>query len=479
MDTYMDRYIKDNGVTGIWRTVSPSYSAQIFNGQNVSSQTKAASDLVASPDGKTLLYIGVDGYIYGFIINTVWDYTYFAFPKTQMIEQNIKALSCLQFASNNRLFYVAREFGSSKNRVHGFIKSGTSWLTTSPTHTSSTSSTSQIEVGGALTYNPYDNRLYYVGVNGFLYYHSILTDWTFTYNIVPQAALISQNIRIMPNKLSIRNNKIYYIGKELTDGNALRIHALVYTGSTWNTVSPSHSANIYNGQPLSSQVQSNGNDIAVSPDGMHITYIGIDKKVYYYKDISGGWNFSYNTTKGSDGFAISNSLQYRDNQNIFYNSQYKIISTFPFNIEFGDRKVHNIRFQESYCENSAVKIIEPSYQYMVANNTNNQGAEFIKYVQGLQMIMNDTNKLANTKETVIISKISIYPNPAKDEINVKGNSGMEEMSYVIYNTSGVIQQEGILSENKISTQNFQTGNYVICFLNNNSIIETIKFTIIK
>ncbi|RYD97190.1 MAG: T9SS type A sorting domain-containing protein [Sphingobacteriales bacterium] len=475
-DGYIHGYIKDNGATGIWRTVSPSYSAQIFNGQNVTTQVRAASDLVASPDGKTLLYIGTDGYIYGFTVNTVWNYSYFAVPKTQMIQQNLRAISGLQFTSNSRLFYVARELGGNKNRVHGFIRSGSTWSTTSPTHASNVASAAHIEVGGALTYNPYDNRLYYVGTNGFLYYHSILTDWTFTYNVVPQSAQIAQNLRIMPTKLAIRNNKIFYIGRELA-GNALRIHALVYSGATWNTVSPTHSANTYNSQPLSTQVQSNGNEIAVSPDGSLIAYIGTNKKVYYYKDITAGWNFSYNDTKGTDGFAASNSLQYFDNQNIYYNSQFKIVSTTPLIIEAGDRKVHNIRLQESYCENAAIRTIEPAYQYMAASIPMAQDAEFVKYVAGLQVIVDERAELLKMKAEVKYNSISIYPNPATDEINIQ--AAPEGLTYVIYNISGVMQQEGSLKDNKINTAGLLAGDYVVSFLKDNTVIATIKFTILR
>jgi hypothetical protein len=80
-DGYIHGYIKDNGVTGVWSTVSPSYAAQIFNNQNVSNQVKAKSDLTISPDGNTILYIGIDGYVHGFNVNNVWNYTYFDFVK--------------------------------------------------------------------------------------------------------------------------------------------------------------------------------------------------------------------------------------------------------------------------------------------------------------------------------------------------------------------------------------------------------------
>ncbi len=469
-DGYIHGYIKDYK-NNFWQPVSPSYSAQNNYGQSVTTQAKAGSNLVASPDGKTLLYIGNDGFIYGFNIHTEWDYTYFELGKTNMTSQQLRAASDLQFTSNNRVFYVARELGNaSKKRVHGFIKSGSTWITTSPTHASDVFSTSHIEVGGALTYNPYDNRLYYVGIDGFLYYHTILSDWTFTYNVVPQTALIAQNIRITPSKLAIKNNKIFYIGKELASSNDLRIHALVYSGTTWNTVSPSHSASFYNAQPLSSQPKSNGREIAISPDGLNIAYIGTGGSVHFYKDISGGWNFTHNTPKGSDGSIAYTSLQYLDNYNIFY------ISTGLSGTS--SERVRNIRFQESYCENPAIKAIEYTFVYAKSEiELKNDKNQEVAYYKGYSATMK------NQIEQQAIKKVSeqdlmLYPNPATDEITiVSNNKNLANIKYKISNPIGTIFKEGELTNNwKIAISNLPAGTYFIVFTDQYYKTTTIKFS---
>lgn len=64
---------------------------------------KAKSDLTISPDGNTILYIGIDGYVHGFNVNNVWNYTYFDFVKQPMINQNLKADKNLIFTSNTRV----------------------------------------------------------------------------------------------------------------------------------------------------------------------------------------------------------------------------------------------------------------------------------------------------------------------------------------------------------------------------------------
>src|SRR6185312_15761876 len=57
-DGYIHGYIYNNGTYsgGNWLTVSPSYAAQIYHGQNVTFQVIAGDNLVVSPDGLKLLY---------------------------------------------------------------------------------------------------------------------------------------------------------------------------------------------------------------------------------------------------------------------------------------------------------------------------------------------------------------------------------------------------------------------------------------
>ena len=75
--------------------------------------------------------------------------------------------------------------------------------------------------------------------------------------------------------------------------------------------------------------------------------------------------------------------------------------------------------------------------------------------------------------------ISIYPNPPKDKINIKVDKEASGIHYVIYDALGIILKEGKPIENKIKIQDIQSGNYLICFLKQNTVVETIKFTIIK
>jgi hypothetical protein len=434
-DGYIHGYIKDNGVTGVWSTVSPSYAAQIFNNQNVSNQVKAKSDLTISPDGNTILYIGIDGYVHGFNVNNVWNYTYFDFVKQPMINQNLKADKNLIFTSNTRVYYVAKENnGMGNSIVHGFIKYNGNWTTVSPTYASQVSSNNMVQVGGALTHNPSNNRLYYVGTDGFLYYYTINNDWSYTYNIVPNTQLLNQNLRIIPNKLGINNNRIYYIGKELTNNNALRIHCLIDNGSSWSTVSPSWSAHTYNSQNINSQVQANGNEIAVSPNGQMISYIGIDNKVHYYKDINSGWNYSWNSTYGSNNLPASNSLQFVDNNTLFYNST-------------GDIKVHYVKFQESYCQNPSINVIESAFVY----------AKRTKETPPTRNLVNLQNQYA-LKDSLFLkndmgNKIKIYPNPASSIIQIEMSSeSLEDVYFEVIDQSARIVKSGKI--NSITTQLF-------------------------
>ncbi len=458
-DGYIHGYVKNNGATGVWRTVSPSYAAAGLHSQPVSTQVKAANSLIVSPDGNTLLYVGVDGYVHGFTINNVWDYTYFNFPSASMASQNIKAVKNLQFTSNDRLFYIAHEAGTNKKRVHGFIRTSSGWVTTSPTHASQVFSGSHTEVAGALTYNAYDGRLYYVGVDGFLYYHTIVNDWQFTYNIVPQASLISQNLRIIPNDIAVYNNKVFYVGQE--SGSAQRIHALVDNAGSWSTVSPSHSANIYNGQPLSNQVQPLGTDIAVSPNGQNIAYIGADRRVYYYKDISGGWNFSYHKTYGADANSATASLQFTDNNTLFYTST--PYSVPPFFTWPGDNKVHYFKFRESFCQNGSVNAVEPDYTYSRPGNNEGQDNEVQSpYLSKLQAMQSGSSTAGSGE---LAGKIIVYPNPAAKETTIALPVALlqRELRYVMTNSLGIVAAEGRISQThtRLSLQSFAPGTYIV------------------
>lgn len=382
VDGFIHGYVLDNGTYngGNWLTVSPTYSAKIFHGQNVGGiggQVAAKSDLVASPDGNTLLYVGVDGYIHGFTIHNMWDYEYFVFMKKEMRWQMILAEGSLIYPTNNRIYYIASYSGdiNAKNRVHGFQRSpGSDWQTVSPTY-SAASIHGQVLVGqkkasGALAYveyTPYP-RIYYRDILGYLSYYEVRNNTDYVWRDPPVNTMLeAQHLRIVGNLAICKmasKTYIYYVGRHI-DSNTYYIHCIVNNGSSWNTVSPTYAAVSASGGivPASSQFESFfAGNIAVSPDGKWIFYFAgykvpgssaspgawpyvscfeyIDGISYRYKDL-------HIQIEESQLWAeAGNSLQFTNNKEIFLISGYS------------GGKVHRFEFAESYCTNPSIKDYE-------------------------------------------------------------------------------------------------------------------------
>lgn len=360
-DGYIHGYIKTNGNynDGTWLTVSPSYAADSIYGpadyqQRIAFQVKAKSDLVTSPDGRRILYIGIDGYIHGFEVIDDWTYRYFDFMKDAMIAQSIKAVGSLIYPAADRIYYIATHYlhalgrdipsVNDENRVHGFQYSGSAWHTVSPSYAAG-SVTSQAKASGALTYDKkvFPNRIYYRNELGLLSYYEVHDLVTYSYNdcYVPNGKLLTQKLRIVGN-LSIYNDgstsRIYYVGRYI-DGSQY-IHCLIDLGGNhWNTVSPSYSADYFSGTPIGSQLQSIGGDVAVSPDGQTIVYFGLAfhhfslfAVVRYFENID-NVNYSYHAVSPEDN-VLPNSLQFTDSNNFYFISV---------------KKVYHFKKAENYC----------------------------------------------------------------------------------------------------------------------------------
>jgi len=422
-----------------------------------------------------LLYVGVDDYVHGFIINTVWDYVYFDFLKSEMTQQNIKVNSDLIFADSNSAYYIAEEGSSGIKAVHGFIKSNGIWTTISPAHASQIPAVNQEQAESKLTFDANSNRLYYVSVDGFLYYFQKVSAWTYTYYVVPKNELLQQGLRIAGSNLACNGNKIYYIGAELNNGGVYRIHALIDDNGTWSTVSPSHSAEIFNGQSLSMQATPSGSsEIAVSPDGQNIAYITDNNSVYYYKNLNGGWNFGYNRTFGTPpNIAAANSLQYIDNENLFF---------VAIANNAGDKKVHYYKYQKSFCEDSSIKVIEPEYEYYrkieVITETdywsNDMYAQKPKYQKEQKK---DVDKSLN-------DNISIFPIPASAFVNINFNDHGNDVQYhyEISSISGSRVMEGSLLQptTKVDIRELATGIYFISIFDaQHQLVRNKKLSIVR
>jgi hypothetical protein len=71
--------------------------------------------------------------------------------------------------------------------------------------------------------------------------------------------------------------------------------------------------------------------------------------------------------------------------------------------------------------------------------------------------ISDFESLHNGKDLLI------YPNPAKDQLNIKGSDDLIGKSFFIYNMNGQVQREGIFNSrlNKIDVSKLSNGLYFI------------------
>ncbi len=330
-----------------WLTTSPSYAAG-----NINQQQKAAGDLVANPSGTYLYYRGTNGLIYRYKINNDWSYTYSAMPtNSAMQQQNISAMSSLICPTDNRIYYIAKENASGHRRIHGFIKYGSTWLTTSPSwsaHSNGFNINNQQKAALDLTINPSGTDLYYIGIDGLVYRYKINNDWSYTYSAMPtNTAMQQQKLQAFGSLICPKDNRLYYIAYEKNNGWKRRVHGFIKYGSTWLTTSPSWSAHS-NGFNINNQ-QTTNNKLVCSPDNKTIAYLGSDSQLYGF-NINNDWSYSFITfNKTPTNKTPRESLVFNSNNDLYY-----IASI------FGDNKVHFFRYGYDHCENDGVQIVEPS-----------------------------------------------------------------------------------------------------------------------
>jgi hypothetical protein len=101
--------------TGVWNTVSPSWSAH-FAGQNIGTQKRAMplNGLAYGPNDDILAYVGDDMQAYGFVILNNVDYQYFPLNQTLGSAQPNNSL---RFDEVEDLFYVSN---AGDRKVHYF-----------------------------------------------------------------------------------------------------------------------------------------------------------------------------------------------------------------------------------------------------------------------------------------------------------------------------------------------------------------------
>jgi len=342
-------YVKDASKPGVWFPVSPSWSAspQV----PLASQASAKSDLVASPDGTMLLYIGADGYLHGFLIHNIYDYSYIDFMMPHMQSQSLKALSDLVFATNTRIYYIARE-ANGEARIHGFVNDGNTWYGVSPGYAAQVyygqSMPGQKKPIFGLAYDTNTQRIYYVGENHYLYFFAVHDDWHYEYFACGGNGLLTSNDLIIVSRLSIAGNKIFYV--TLQSGQYSRIFCMVDNGNNNNWTQESPTWAVTPAVPFAQQLAPYfGDSLAVSADHFTIAYLGHGNNLAYYND-HGADHYTYgNMISPPANMLPTSSLVFRGNQ-LFY-------------ISSGDKKVHYYSYETSYCKSPYIKQLFPNFTY--------------------------------------------------------------------------------------------------------------------
>ena len=102
--------------------------------------------------------------------------------------------------------------------------------------------------------------------------------------------------------------------------------------------------------------------------------------------------------------------------------------------------------------------------------------------EGAEFEESETTQMKTAEQLSIndptVANISLYPNPANNEITLSIGNTNDNSSYSLYNTFGQLLQQGIVSQNKevISVSEYTTGIYFIVVKNTTTNIEsTLRF----
>ena len=176
-DGYIHGYVKvtDTAEGGCWLTVSPTYSAEIFFGESHTYQVQAVRGTLASnPSGTRIGYIGIDGHLYGFELNTanLWDYYYIHLVTNLDWPAGFFAESDLLFISND-VGYCIGGFGTPVG-IYCLHLVGASFNVVISSLADLAGAGVTPVAGLAYSKSASYDRLYYIGTDGGLHYFEIV-----------------------------------------------------------------------------------------------------------------------------------------------------------------------------------------------------------------------------------------------------------------------------------------------------------------
>jgi len=360
-------------------------SVFLQSGGAYSSQVLAAGDLVymASPEGPRLLYRGTDGKIYGYNVPTTSpatnSYGYFALSSGALAyDEQVK--SDLIVVGND-LYYR-----SNSNRLYGYVRNGSSWVTTSPSWTANypgipgknqTSINNQALVAGSVVANSTGTKLYYRGTDNLVHGFYSSQQWSYEYFDLPfsvaQGNLYSDEQvggSLVCTKADLPNSdRLFYIGQ---DGRVFgflqnasygawspQTSGGIPYGGFWGKISPSYSAQLTpNG--LHEQRIAFGLLVA-SPDGKTLVYRGNTNSLHGFR-ILDDYNSEYFDMTALSGYdVVGGHLRFKSNMELYYRGNVINGGTSP-NYSYS---LHAMRLDglTAPCANPAIAIIEKTYNY--------------------------------------------------------------------------------------------------------------------
>jgi hypothetical protein len=232
--------------------------------------------------------------IFSQVNNSPTEWTYHNFAREDLLLQDPKnyvdnASNNLVFVGTDKIFYVADD-----GTIHGFIWENNAWVTVSPTYATSTPPASQVKCRGRLVASPDGSFLLYTGTDGYIHGFTINNSWSYGYFDFYMQDLISQNLKAFDDIIFPANDKVYYIATEANGDR--RLHGFWKdTNGVWHTFSPTHSANVFHNQVLSSQAQAS-RGLAFDDANDRLYYIGTDDYIYYYEEVNNsGWDYTYHS----------------------------------------------------------------------------------------------------------------------------------------------------------------------------------------
>ena len=142
----------------------------------------------------------------------------------------------------------------------------------------------------------------------------------------------------------------------------------------------------------------------------------------------------------------------------------------------GDKKVHYVKFQESYCQNPSINIIESAFIYATRTNETPPTRNDVKMQN--QYALKDSLFL----KIDMGNKIKIYPNPASSIIQIEMSSeSLEDVYFEVFYQSARIVRSGKI--NSITTQliigHLTNGLYLITLKKQNGTSYKQKFIFTK